>query len=163
MKNSSELKFLKGIIESDLLLLDNKETRSRLSNLHVTSKNLKQIYRMLRFVKKQKSSDFHFCVENKYLLNVLQSFITVEKNISFDTNFPILKTHQKGVSVIAFGDLKYSNRQFFEKIKTNNAFLTAKINSQPKNENCGLYFVNTETSNLKSVCFYVVFFKHILC
>jgi len=165
MKRTSELKFLKSIISSELVL--NKSTNSNFKNVYALNKDIKQMLRILRFSLKTESNLLYFWLDNKYLLNLFKSLVdpkfdTSKQEICFDTNLPLLKKNFYCSFVLTLGSLSCNEKEFLNKLRLNRILLAAKVSGIEEKNSFGVYKINSDIDNLKSVCFYIVVLNHVL-
>lgn len=166
MKKNNELKLLKAIVDSELLIKSPAKTNNLnfdVNNIYLLNRNIKQLYRLLRFVKQHDSNLFYFWLENKYLLNFYKHFLLNKDSNStsllFDTNLSILKNKKICSTALLVGNPNYAQNYIFDKLKLNKILLTTSVSSD-KEKNCfGVYRLNSEFNNLKNICFYIVILK----
>jgi len=174
--------FLKSLIESDFLFLDQKNKKSlrsikKVSKGQVSSsltfldpletvKTLKQSIRLLQFLKKQKSGFLHVVVENKQHLDLANAFfksyplclphLVVE-------NIPTKSINSSVSQLLLLLNFPLNNKEtFFKRIFDKNIFLVNKINAKIEKNNWSTYKVYNELTDFKKIIFLLIITHKVL-
>jgi|LauGreSuBDMM15SN_2_FD.fasta_scaffold37019_4 hypothetical protein len=174
--------FLKSLIESDFLFLEQK-ARPQLKVLNSfskinknsgwtfidpveTTKNLKQLIRTLRFLKNQDSNFLHCLVENKQYLDIIQTFlqsVSLATPVSVKDTLPTKNLSQNTLQVLILLNFSLNNKEtFLKRLFDKNIFLINKINSKIEKNNWGTYKIYNDLTDVKKIIFLLVIISNIL-
>lgn len=174
--------FLKSLIESDFLFLEQK-ARPQLKVLNSfskinkisgwtfidpveTTKNLKQLVRTLRFLKSQDSNFLHCLVENKQYLDIIQTFlqsVSLAAPVSVKETLPTKNLSQSTLQVLILLNFSLNNKEtFLKRLFDKNIFLINKINSKIEKNNWGTYKIYNDLTDVKKIIFLLVIISNIL-
>jgi hypothetical protein len=174
--------FLKSLIESDFLFLEQK-ARPQLKVLNSfskinknsgwtfidpveTTKNLKQLIRTLRFLKNQDSNFLHCLVENKQYLDIIQTFlqsVSLAAPVSVKETLPTKNLSQSTLQVLILLNFSLNNKEtFLKRLFDKNIFLINKINSKIEKNNWGTYKIYNDLTDVKKIIFLLVIISNIL-
>ena len=172
-KNNNLL--LKSLIESDFLLLNQKPInssrsvgatkRTKTDSLSFldpieSTKTIKQLIRLLQFLKKQKSNFLHIVVNNKQHLDLLNTFFETSK-----INVPILIKESLPTNILPINTLQMlmflnepinNKKTIFKRLFDKNIFLVNKINSKLEKNNWGTYKIFNELNDFKKIIFLLI-------
>jgi hypothetical protein len=174
--------FLKSLIESDFLFLEQK-ARPQLKVLNSfskinknsgwtfidpveTTKTLKQLVRTLRFLKSQDSNFLHCLVENKQYLAIIQTFlqsVSLATPVSVKETLPTKNLSQSTLQVLILLNFSLNNKEtFLKRLFDKNIFLINKINSKIEKNNWGTYKIYNDLTDVKKIIFLLVIISNIL-
>jgi hypothetical protein len=174
--------FLKSLIESDFLFLEQK-ARPQLKVLNSfskinknsgwtfidpveTTKNLKQLIRTLRFLKNQDSNFLHCLVENKQYLDIIQTFlqsVSLATPVSVKDTLPTKNLSQNTLQVLILLNFSLNNKEtFLKRLFDKNIFLINKINAKIEKNNWGTYKIYNDLTDVKKIIFLLVIISNIL-
>jgi hypothetical protein len=166
---------LKSLIESDFLLLSQNSSnssrsvgaikRTKTDSLSFldpveSTKTVKQLIRLLQFLKKQKSNFLHIVVNNKQHLDLLNTFFETSK-----INVPILIKESLPTNILPTNTLQMlmllnepiNNKETaFKRLFDKNIFLVNKINSRLEKNNWGTYKIFNELNDFKKIIFLLI-------
>ena len=168
--------FLKSLIESDFLLVDqkskkdlrhiksfNKNKDSSLLFLDPleTVKTVKQLIRLLQFLKKQNSSVLHLLVENKQYLELAETFFKPTQTNSLPVlvkeNLPSKSFSSNTLQLLILLNFSLNNKETtFKRIFDKNIFLINKINAKFEKNNWGTYKIYNDLSDFKKLVFLLI-------
>jgi hypothetical protein len=168
--------FLKSLIESDFLLVDQKSkkdlryiksfNKTKDSSLLFldpleTVKTVKQLVRLLQFLKKQNSSVLHLLVENKQYLELAETFFkTVQTNslsVLVKENLPSKSFSNNTLQLLIMLNFSLNNRETtFKRIFDKNIFLINKINAKFEKNNWGTYKIYNDLNDFKKLVFLLI-------
>lgn len=168
--------FLKSLIESDFLLVDQKSkkdlryiksfNKTKDSSLLFldpleTIKTVKQLIRLLQFLKKQNSSVLHLLVENKQYLELAETFFKpVQINslpVLVKENLPSKSFSRNTLQLLIMLNFSLNNRETtFKRIFDKNIFLINKINAKFEKNNWGTYKIYNDLNDFKKLVFLLI-------
>ena len=168
--------FLKSLIESDFLLVDQKSkkdlryiksfNKTKDSSLLFldpleTVKTVKQLIRLLQFLKKQNSSVLHLLVENKQYLELAETFFKpVQINslpVLVKENLPSKSFSSNTLQLLIMLNFSLNNRETtFKRIFDKNIFLINKINAKFEKNNWGTYKIYNDLNDFKKLVFLLI-------
>ena len=168
--------FLKSLIESDFLLVDQKSkkdlryiksfNKTKDSSLLFldpleTIKTVKQLIRLLQFLKKQNSSVLHLLVENKQYLELAETFFKpVQINslpVLVKENLPSKSFSSNTLQLLIMLNFSLNNRETtFKRIFDKNIFLINKINAKFEKNNWGTYKIYNDLNDFKKLVFLLI-------
>jgi len=174
--------FLKSLIESDFLLVDqkskkdlrhiksfNKNKDSSLLFLDPleTVKTVKQLIRLLQFLKKQNSSVLHLLVENKQYLELAETFFKPTQTSSLPVlvkeNLPSKSFSSSTLQLLILLNFSLNNKETtFKRIFDKNIFLINKINAKFEKNNWGTYKIYNDLSDFKKLVFLLIIIQQTL-
>jgi len=174
--------FLKSLIESDFLLVDqkskkdlrhiksfNKNKDSSLLFLDPleTVKTVKQLIRLLQFLKKQNSSVLHLVVENKQYLELAEIFFKPTQTNSLPVlvkeNLPSKSFSSNTLQLLILLNFSLNNKETtFKRIFDKNIFLINKINAKFEKNNWGTYKIYNDLSDFKKLVFLLIIIQQTL-
>jgi len=174
--------FLKSLIESDFLLVDqkskkdlrhiksfNKNKDSSLLFLDPleTVKTVKQLIRLLQFLKKQNSSVLHLLVENKQYLELAETFFKPTQTNSLPVlvkeNLPSKGFSSNTLQLLILLNFSLNNKETtFKRIFDKNIFLINKINAKFEKNNWGTYKIYNNLSDFKKLVFLLIIIQQTL-
>jgi hypothetical protein len=182
IKHKNDL-FLKSLINSEFLLLDQKlktnlrtiksfkKTKYSTSSLTFldpleTTKTVKQLIRMLQYLKKQNSSFLHLIVENKQNLELAQNFFKtfpINLPVLIDENLPTKNISSSTLQMLFLLNFSLNNREtLFKRIFDKNIFLINKVNSKLEKNNWSTYKIYNDLSDFKKIIFLLVIIQKTL-
>lgn len=168
--------FLKSLIESDFLFLEQK-ARPQLKFLNSfskinknsgwtfidpveTTKNIKQLVRTLRFLKNQNSTFLHCLVENKQYLDIIQTFlksVSLVTPVSVKETLPNKNLSPDTLQLLILLNFSLNNKEtFLKRLFDKNIFLISKINSKLEKNNWGTYKIYNDLMDIKKIIFLLV-------
>jgi hypothetical protein len=174
--------FLKSLIESDFLLLEQKSA-SQLRSLNLfskinknsgltfidpieTVKSIKQLIRTLNFLKTQKSTFLHFLIENKQHLNIAQAFlksVSLSAPVAVKETLPSENLSQSTLQLLILINFSLNNKEtFIKRLFDKNIFLISKINSKIEKNSWGAYKIYNDLSDIKKIIFLLVIVHNVL-
>ena len=174
--------FLKSLIESDFLFLDQKKKKNLRSiknfsqNIGTSSltfldpletvKTLKQSIRLLQFLKKQKSGFLHLVVENKQHLELANAFLKsypLRLSHSVGENIPTKNVTSNVSQLLLLLNFPLNNKEtLFKRIFDKNIFLVNKFNAKIEKNNWSTYKVYNDLTDFKKVIFLLIIINKIL-
>lgn len=130
-------------------------------NLIIT---LKQFFRVLQFLKKQKKIMANFFVEGEHQKLIIDNFIFKNKlSLKFQIFFKFLVLKKKNLTpfLILLKNYPNNNLLFSKKLQTNHFFLIQEINSNQKQKNIGSYKIFNNLADYKKLIFILIFVRQI--
>ena len=178
MTKKINLLFLKNLIESDFLILN--DTSSHLltylktksltnSSLDIfqLSKTLKQFIRILQFLHKRKKKNLYFLLSNYVQLRLFKTAFKTsnfEYPLQLNTSFKNEKFRKISSSkAIFFLDKSLSkNKNLFNSLVLDNVFLIGSVNSHFEKFGWGTYKVHNDLIDFKKILFLSLVISKIL-
>jgi hypothetical protein len=182
MRSKENITLLKGIVESDFILLEQNlvknsnyfDSRVNLTgsgatvslNLFQLVKSLKQFVRLLQFLKSQDKNHLHVLVENKQYLNFLNQFfndtklncpITITNSLVLDKNL----SGTAGLLLLLDKPLN-NNKNLFKRFLNHELFLISKVNSTVETNNWSSYKIYNDLADFKKVIFLISLIRGVL-
>lgn len=168
------------MIDSDFLLMDQNVSKNlRYYNLNFNSKlfsvvaldlfvlvkSMKQLIRLLHFLKIQKKKKLHLGVGNKQYLNLINTYILNDQqsHLVLATSF-LSKTNVSGdvcQSVLFLGHSLKNDKMNFKRLFDKNIYLINKVNSKLESNNWGTYKIYNDLIDFKKIVFFMVLINKI--
>jgi len=179
MKKALNLSLYKSLIESDFTLLNNVSSKhnpyvqqsvcltndsTSTLNLLEAVKSIKQLIRMVQFLKKQKLPRLHILVENTQHYFLLKEFLLnypTKFSIDLQNNF-FLKTKAKKDSTEMLFSFEQQNsiseNRLLRRLLLKKIFLINKVNSRIEINNKGTYKIYNDLFDFKKIIFLIILF-----
>lgn len=183
MNKLINLNLYKSLIESDFILLNNSLNKSNHYIQHETSlvlnqkicalnvlqlvKSIKQLIRLIQFLKKQKNPCLHIIVENKQHFFLLKQYFNdhpVNFNINLQNSLLLKKKNSDSTQMLFSFEQEYSvnNIKTLKRLFSDNIFLIQKINSKIEANNWGVYKIFNELFDFKKIIFLIILLEQSL-
>jgi hypothetical protein len=170
MQKCKNTKFMRNLIESDFLFTESSKKQNNNSKLILklniskklemlsllnTNRDLKQLIRLLQFLKNNDKSNIYLGVENLFKADLLKEMLVQLSDSSrikiiTDLSFLQKKSKSKTALFLLLGTTtKINSSMLFEK----GFFLINKINSSIEKDTFGTYKVFNDLEDLKKIIF----------
>jgi len=183
MNKHINLNLYKSLIESDFVLLNKSLAKTngyvfnettvtktqQISALDVLQilKSVKQMIRLIQFVKKQKNPCLHIVVENKQHFFLLKQYFN-DNPITFPINLHnsllLKKKNMNSTQMLLSFEQDYSinNTKALKRLLSDNIFLIQKINSKMEFNSWGTYKIFNELFDFKKIIFLIILLEQSL-
>lgn len=176
--------FIKLLLATDFLSLQSSRNFLKSKNVHSAYtvskdselnvslnvveliKSLKQIIRLLQFIKSQKNKQLTICTSNKQLQTIFSLYFSkLPINKTITVTKTLSRVHASlnvTQALLLLEEPLYNNKRVFKKLFEENVFLLSKLNSKTEQNNWGTYKVYNDLYDFKKVVFLIALLNQTL-
>lgn len=183
MNKNINLNLYKSLLESDFILLNNAlsknngylynettlTTNQQISALDVLQvlKSVKQMIRLIQFLKSQKNPCLHIIVENKQHFFLLKQYFIDNPSkfpINLHNSLLLKKKNNTSTQMLLSFEQEYSinNTKALKRLLSDNIFLIQKINAKMEFNNWGTYKIFNDLFDFKKIIFLIILLEQSL-
>jgi hypothetical protein len=182
MKSKINTNLFKNIIETDFLLVSGKLKKNlrylksgviSSSDKNVTYsleifeliKSIKQLVRLIQFLKNQSNSNLFICSSNKQVIGLINSLLQENPSL-LSINVLLGLTKIKGnlkveQALLLLDEPLVQHNKIFKKLFEENILLVSKINSKTEANNYGTYKMYNDISDFKKLVFLILLINQV--
>lgn len=160
---------LSDIVSSDFLFItESNKNVLNILNLFEINKNLKQLIKILLFVKQQKNSKVYFLIKNKFVFYFVKKYLKsyfISSQIVVISALPTFKNLDLSVSssslILNFENINIDN-SLVSKFLENNFFLVYSIGLNINKNSSGIYSMKNNFDDYKKIIFFLIIVTQVL-
>lgn len=174
MIKNLDLNLMKALVDSDFFLLLKKSKSTNTSdikflNVQQLIKNIKQLVRMLQFIKKSNKNSLIIQTQNRHTLFLINTFFenyptkfNVRPQQSFSYGKSLASTDSKMLFILDSSSSGNLENFFIRQFLNNNLLIQGIANLKSSKTNFGDYKIINDSIDLKKLIFILVLFTEVL-